>query len=121
MADDMFRCPHDPPCGHSLHDIYELGDPYPTCCIEGCRCGHPGNVMLRWHENGVVEVLRADPVIRVAQVVLDEAEAWAYDGDVLQLDTAGVYRYRYLRPDPAQQHSVIFGRITDKPEARSDG
>lgn len=28
-------------CGHdlALHDIYDLADPTPRCCVEGCDCG----------------------------------------------------------------------------------
>lgn len=39
---DWWRCPNDPSCGHAgaFHDIEELGDPIPTCCVEGCPCGH---------------------------------------------------------------------------------
>lgn len=104
-------CPNDPPCGHVLHDIHEAGDPYPTCCAEGCRCGHPGDATLRRHEDGSVTVLHADPVIRVTRELLDQAEPWAYDGETLQLDTAGRYRYDYLRPDPADSRCLIFGRV----------
>lgn len=40
-------CPNDPPCphGNALHDIEALGDPLPTCCADGCTCGHD-KVML---------------------------------------------------------------------------
>jgi len=60
-----------------------------------------------------VTVQQADPVIRVAREVLDNTEPWAWDRDseVLTLDTAGEYRYVYLRPDPhAPQRVMIFGR-----------
>lgn len=69
--------------------------------------------MLRWHESGKVEVVHADPVIRISREVLDQAEPWAYDREreILQLDTAGQWRYQYLRPDPSQERVLIFGRI----------
>lgn len=37
-----WRCPNDPPCPHAgvFHDIEEPGDPIPTCCFDGCTCGH---------------------------------------------------------------------------------
>ena len=40
-----FGCPNDPGCEHPsfVHDVYDYDDPYPTCCAEGCRCGHPGD------------------------------------------------------------------------------
>lgn len=106
-------CPNDPPCGHAWHDIYDPGDPYPACCTEGCRCGQPGDAVLTRHADGAVTVDRADPVIRVAQELLDEAEPWAWNpgSEVLTLDTAGRYRYQYLRPDPRDGRVLIFGRI----------
>lgn len=108
-------CPNDPPCDHPglLHDVYDAEDPYPTCCVGDCRCGHPGDATLRHHEDGTVTVIRADPVIRVARELLDASEPWAYDGETLQLDTAGQHRYRYLRPDPRDHRVLIFGRVAD--------
>lgn len=105
------ECPNESSCGHVWHDVYELGDPYPTCCDEGCRCGHAGDAVLRRDADGTVTVERADPVIRVSRELLEQApEAW--DGDVLTLDTAGVYRYTYLRPDPEEpSRALIFGRV----------
>lgn len=37
-----WQCPNSPSCGHAgaLHDVEEFGDPIPTCCVEGCPCGH---------------------------------------------------------------------------------
>jgi hypothetical protein len=108
-------CPNIPPCPHGgmFHDIYEPGDPYPTCCMGECGCGKPGTAMLQRWEDGTIYVLAADPVIRVTRELLDQAEPWAYDGEreILQLDTAGQWRYRYLRPDPSQERVLIFGRI----------
>lgn len=106
-------CPNEPRCPHvaAFHDIYEPGDPYPTCCAEGCRCGKPGTATCARNDDGTVVVLDADPVILVAQELLDNAEPWAWDAEreVLQLDTAGEFRYRYLRRDEATGHHV-FGR-----------
>lgn len=36
-------CPNDPPCPHGaiVHDVEDYEDPSPTCCVEGCSCGHP--------------------------------------------------------------------------------
>lgn len=107
----MLTCPNTPPCGHALHDIYELGDPYPTCCAEGCRCGHPGDAIVVRNPDGTVTVEHADPVIRVSTELLANAEPWAWNGEVLQLDTAGAFRYEYLRPDPVQPGVQIFGRL----------
>lgn len=108
-------CTADPPCGHLAmhHDIYEEGDPYPTCCASDCRCGQPGDAMVQRSDEGVVTVVSAAPVIRVSKELLDTAEHWGvWDGETLTLDTAGEYRYQYLRPDPADEHRVlIFGRI----------
>jgi len=35
-------CPNEPRCPHGalLHDVDELDDPTPTCCVDGCPCGH---------------------------------------------------------------------------------
>jgi hypothetical protein len=36
-------CPNAPRCGHGavLHDIYDLEDTVPRCCVDGCDCGKP--------------------------------------------------------------------------------
>lgn len=106
-------CTADPPCGHLVvnHDIYEPGDPYPICACSDCRCGQPGEAIVQRSDDGVVTVLSADPVIRVSQDLLDDVEPWVWDGETLVLDTAGEYRYRYLRPDSATERVLIFGRI----------
>lgn len=111
-------CPNDPQCPHPslLHDVYEPGDLYPTCCAPGCKCGHPGEATLTRHIDGTVTVDEADPVIRVSRELLDQCDGrgmpW-WDGSTLTLDTAGDYRYEYLRPDPADPERVlIFGRLT---------
>lgn len=87
-------CPNQPPCGHFLHDIDEPGDPYPTCCIEGCRCGQPGEVVVTQHADGRATVVRADPVIRVSRDLLDvlRPPVWSYE-------------------DPTDGQLWIFGRV----------
>jgi hypothetical protein len=104
----MIGCPNDPPCGHYLHDVWDREDPYPSCCTEGCRCGHPGDATLRRADDGTVTVLRADPVVRVARELYTE---WGLHPDeVWTLDTAGEYRYRFLR-DEGGPAGIIYGRI----------
>jgi hypothetical protein len=110
-------------CGHAngAHDIYEMGDPYPTCCVERCRCGHPGDAVLVRAADGTVTVERADPVIRVTRDLLAEADAAFYDDvtETLTLDTAGEYVYRYLRPDLSDSRVVLFGRLKEEIHAPS--
>ncbi len=38
---DWWRCPNNPACAHAaaFHDIEDLEDEIPRCCVEGCRCG----------------------------------------------------------------------------------
>jgi hypothetical protein len=40
VASSWWLCPNTPPCPHTavVHDIYDWGDPAPTCCIDGCTC-----------------------------------------------------------------------------------
>lgn len=35
-------CPNEPRCPHGdvLHDRDDWDDPSPTCCVDGCSCGH---------------------------------------------------------------------------------
>lgn len=110
----LASCPNEPACAHLgvEHDIYELGDPWPTCTIEGCRCGHPGTASVYRAEDGTRTVADADPVILVARELLDNAEpgVWDPDAEVLTLDSAGEYRYRYLRPGQ-QPDQLVFGRL----------
>ena len=109
-------CPNRPQCPHGshLHDIYELGDPYPTCCVEGCPCGHPGEAVLQRHIYGIVTVIRAAPVLRVARSLVGHThvEPWVFSdgGERMQLDTAGAYRYELLRTDDSTG-DLIYGRV----------
>ncbi len=99
-------CPHP----GAAHDIYEPGDPYPTCCVEGCECGHPGNATLL-RRDGVITVTDWSPVIEVTRELLEMASPSHWDGETLTLDTAGEYRYQTLRRDPHNEHVLIFGRV----------
>jgi hypothetical protein len=70
------------------------------------------------HEDGTLTVERADPVIRVSCELLDQmadegSQQWDPDTMVLTLDTAGRYRYEYMRPDPTTSSGrvLIFGRV----------
>jgi hypothetical protein len=94
-----------------LHDIHDPGDPYPTCCAEDCRCGHPGDAVLQRHDDGTITVVRADPVIRVSRELLGQTSMYGRERETLQLDTAGEYVYAYLRPDPRNRRVAIFGRV----------
>lgn len=104
-----WKCPNEPPCPHGggLHDVHDLDDPIPTCCVDDCRCGHPGTATVQRNDDGTLTVLQADPVIRVTRDLLTSL-ALGPD-DVLQLDTAGRYRYRYIRP--AEQGDSIYARV----------
>jgi hypothetical protein len=71
----------------------------------------PGTVVLRHHsDTGNVTVLHADPVIRVSVELLDTLDAPWWDGEVLVLDTAALYRYRPV-DDRATDGCRIFERI----------
>lgn len=110
----MSPCPNGT-CAHSggIHDIYEFDDPYPTCCVEGCTCGHPGTAEMQRSEDGTVTVLHADPVIRVSVDLLGETEFYDRDSGLLRLDSAGEYVYESLRRDPADDRVMIFGRVKE--------
>lgn len=109
-----FGCPNTPPCAHPsyIHDVYDMDDLYPTCCVEGCRCGHPGEAVVQRHDDGTVTVLQADHLIKVSKTLLNspDLEPWVKQGDIIQLDTAGHYRYRYLRP--LRDGVLVYERIT---------
>ncbi len=96
-------------CEHSLHDVYDYDDPYPTCCVEGCTCGQPGEAVFTRHDDGTVTVDSTEHLIKVSRELLRQAEPWAWNGEVLQLDTAGQYRYAYVRPwrEPASGVYVL--------------
>jgi hypothetical protein len=42
-------CTNTPPCPHGgmVHDIEDLEDQVPLCCIEGCYCGHAADCQMR--------------------------------------------------------------------------
>lgn len=110
-------CPH--PAG--AHDIYELGDPYPTCCVEDCTCGQPGNATLL-RQDGVITVTDWSPVILVSHELLDGASSQFWDSETLTLDTAGEYRYQFLRRAPGNERVSIFGRVKPFPRGlKRDG
>lgn len=56
-----WKCPNDPPCGHAglLHDVEDYEDPLPTCCVEGCRCGHDPEKRKRLLDELTCEALDA--------------------------------------------------------------
>jgi hypothetical protein len=74
----------------------------------------PGTAVLQRHEDsGNVTVLHADPVIRVTVELLDQIGPPWWDGETLVLDTAALYRYRFLRRDTHDPNRVwVFERIT---------
>lgn len=98
-----------PLCTHpaTSHRPYDDEDPYPRCCRPGCRCGAPGHVSMQRHAAGEVTVLHADPVLEV------EGEVWSTMGwketEPFALDTAGLFRYAYLRRLPGGR--VLIGRV----------
>lgn len=59
-------------------------------------------------------VTHADPVIRVSVELLDTVDAPWWNGQTLVLDTAALYRYRFLRKDEGDPERVwVFERIDD--------
>lgn len=78
---------------------------------------HPriGEATIVRHDDGTRTVTSAAPVIRVATEVL--AQMGADDSDVieadgtLRLDSAGEYRYRYLRIE--NENTLLYERIVD--------
>lgn len=110
-------CPNDPGCEHAaaVHDVYDVDDPYPACCAEGCRCGHPGDAVCVRADDGTVTVRRADPLILVANDLLTSKylEPWftTDGGETIQLDTAGDYRYRYVRPGRPGSQTMVYARM----------
>lgn len=77
----------------------------------------PGTAIVRRHADGTRTVLSADPLIRVANELLDgelDTDVIEPDG-TLRLDTAGEYRYRYVRDGFG--HTRIYERITEQERA----
>lgn len=108
----LVECPNGT-CAHPsvVHDVYDMEDPYPACCTDGCLCGHPGIAIVVRAADMTSTVRRADLVIRVSDGLLRELGLGL--DDVLVLDTAGRYRYRYLRLDHGDStgHTLIYGRV----------
>lgn len=72
----------------------------------------PGGAELRrYDDTGVVTVVHADPVIRVSVELLAQTGPPWWDGNTLVLDTAALYRYRFVRAEESAR-SWIFERIT---------
>jgi hypothetical protein len=44
-----WACPNVPPCPHggAVHDVEDLEDEVPRCCMEGCDCGRDREAHLR--------------------------------------------------------------------------
>jgi hypothetical protein len=111
MTEQPIRpCPNRPGCPHhaGVHDVWDLDDDWPTCCVEGCRCGHPGTAVLQRSDDGKVAVVRADPVVRVARELA--REFGLHPDKEWVLDSWGDYRYRFLR-DIGGGDGIIYGRI----------
>jgi len=75
----------------------------------------PGGADLYRAADGTVTVQHADPLIRVARELLDhpDQKPWMLDDTgVLQLDTAGEYRYRHVRNED-EDRAAIYERITE--------
>lgn len=66
----------------------------------------PGTAEIQWGFGGERTVTRADPVILVAVEVLDVV--LGQDGFLI-LDTAGEYRYRFVREHDDRTH--VYERI----------
>lgn len=73
-----------------------------------------GDATIVQHDDGIRTVSSAAPVIRVAAELLTQMhqgkDVIEPDG-TLRLDTAGEYRYRYLRSETP--HVLLYERITD--------
>lgn len=83
----------------------ELGDTAAASMI--------GDAVMVRHADGTRSVERADPVIRVSTELLtspdNDPDVIEPDG-TLRLDTAGEYRYRFVRVE--DEHAHIYERIT---------
>lgn len=59
-----FACPNLNIPGHGcthtafIHDIGELGDPLPACCVERCGCGHDTALRARLEQDRDQETTR---------------------------------------------------------------
>lgn len=73
-----------------------------------------GDAVIVRHDDGTRTVSSAAPIIRVAADLLSQLDAAADvvepDG-ALKLDSAGEYRYRYLRSE--SPHVLLYKRVTD--------
>jgi hypothetical protein len=76
------------------------------------RLTEPGTVEVHRRGDGTRVVVHADPLIQVAVGLLTDevfrSDVMEPDG-VLRLDTAGEYRYRYVRAESEQVH--LYERI----------
>lgn len=75
--------------------------------------GHIGDAVIVRHDDGTRTVSSAAPMIRVAAELLTQmhgSDVIEPDG-TLRLDTAGEYRYRYLRSETPQV--LLYERVTD--------
>lgn len=68
----------------------------------------PGDATLQRHDDGTVTVLHADPVVRLTRELADELDL--HPDRELVLDSAGEYRYRFLR-DEGGRDGIIYGRV----------
>jgi hypothetical protein len=78
------------------------------------HCGAiPGTATVVWHDDGTRTIDHADRVISVAVSLLQHdglaPDVIEPDG-ILRLDTAGEYRYRFVRAQ--DEHTHIYERIT---------
>lgn len=97
-------------------DVWERLNPLtsPIRYVRAVRAlRRPGTAELRWHADGTRSVRRADHVITVAAELLagDLYPDVIEEDGTLRLDTAGHYRYRFLRND--SEHWRVYERITD--------
>ena len=60
----------------------------------------PGTACIQWDSDGMRTVLHADPVIRISDLMVQNLNPHMFEDDgTLRLDTAGQYRYRYVRTE----------------------
>lgn len=72
-----------------------------------------GEATVARRDDGSRFVIHADPIIRVSTELLNgELAADVVEpDDTLRLDTAGEYRYRFVRAEDERTH--IYRRVTD--------